>query len=207
MKKVLISMALALTMLSGLTAEVYRGDIQFQMGYSANDITYEDNVPSFETDNFNFGIQTWHLFGPSEFVKAGFMLNTEWGFGNSKSNPAISTSQFLFNSYSLLGPAVGLDIFGAIRVNFGVGFASVGNYVSQNSNTIANMNLGIGLDVQIKILPRLFLSPIIGYRFASTFGDSKAIIVDCTPNVNFTISPGETITMKNEFYAGISFNW
>ena len=118
MKKVLISMALALTMLSGLTAEIYRGDIQFQMGYSANDITYQDNVPSFETDNCNFGIQTWHLFGPSEFVKAGFMVNTEWGIGNSRPNSTITNSQFLFNNYSLIGPAAALDLFGVVRFNF-----------------------------------------------------------------------------------------
>ena len=184
MKKVLISMALALTMLSGITAEIYRGDIQFQMGYSANDITYEDNVPSFETDNCNFGIQTWHLFGPSEFVKAGFMVNTEWGMGNSRPNSAITTSQFLFNSYSVIGPAAALDLFGVVRFNFGV-----------------------GLDVQAKFLPRFFISPIIGYRFASTFGDSNALIIDSDANVDFTITPGETTTLKNEIYAGISFNW
>jgi hypothetical protein len=207
MKKVLISMALALTMLSGLTAEVYRGDIQFQMGYSANDITYQDNVPSFETDNCNFGIQTWHLFGPSEFVKAGFMVNTEWGMGNSRPNSAITTSQFLFNSYSVIGPAAALDLFGVVRFNFGVGFATVGNFAGYDGNTIANMNFGVGLDVQAKFLPRFFISPIIGYRFASTFGDSNALIIDSDANVDFTITPGETTTLKNEVYAGISFNW
>ena len=207
MKKVLISMALALTMLSGLTAEVYRGDIQFQMGYSANDITYENNVPSFETDNCNFSIQTWHLFGPVEFVKAGFMVNTEWGMGNSRPNSAITTSQFLFNSYSVIGPAAALDLFGVVRFNFGVGFATVGNFAGYDGNTIANMNFGVGLDVQAKFLSKFFVSPIIGYRFASTFGNTTSIIIESSRDIDVYVDSGKTQTMKNEFYAGISFNW
>lgn len=207
MKKVLLSTILAFSMLSSFAQSFYKGDIQLELGYSANSIRYEDNSPNFDTNNFNLGIQTWHLFGSSDFIKAGFMVNNEWGFGASQINQIIKNQQFVINSYSLIGPAVGMDLAGIARINFAVGFATIGNITNYSNYTIANMNCGIGLDVQAKFLPRFSISPIIGYRFASTFGNSASVVIDNSSNVDFFFNDTQTPTIKNEVYAGISFNW
>lgn len=207
MKKVLLSTILAFSMLSGFAQSFYKGDIQLELGYSANNIKYEADIPNFKTDNFNLGIQTWHLFGTSDFIKAGFMVNNEWGFGASQINQVIKNQQFVINSYSLIGPAVGMDLAGIARINFAVGFATIGNITNYENYTIANMNCGIGLDVQAKFLPRFSISPIIGYRFASTFGNSASVVIDNSSNVDFFFNDTQTPTIKNEVYAGISFNW
>lgn len=207
MKKFLLISILSITMISSFANTIYRGDIQLELGYSANSIRYEDNSPNFNTNNFNLGIQTWHLFGASDFFKAGFMVNNEWGFGNSKINQVIREKKFVFNTYSLIGPAIGMDFAGIARINFAVGFAAIGNISNNDNYTIANMNCGIGLDVQAKFLPRFSISPIIGYRFASTFGNSASIVIDNSENVDFFFNDIKTPTIKNEVYAGISFNW
>ena len=207
MKKVLLSTILAFSMLSSFAQSFYKGDIQLELGYSANSIRYEDNSPNFDTNNFNLGIQTWHLFGTSDFIKAGFMVNNEWGFGASQINQVIKNQQFVINSYSLIGPAVGMDLAGIARINFAVGFATIGNITNYDNYTIANMNCGIGLDVQARFLPRFSISPIIGYRFASTFGNSASVVIDNSSNVDFFFNDTQTPTIKNEVYAGISFNW
>lgn len=207
MKKVLLSTILAFSMLSSFAKSFYKGDIQLELGYSANNIKYEADSQSFNTDNFNLGIQTWHLFGTSDFIKAGFMVNNEWGFGASQINQVIKNQQFVINSYSLIGPAVGMDLAGIVRINFAVGFATIGNITNYDNYTIANMNCGIGLDVQAKFLPRFSISPIIGYRFASTFGNSASVVIDNSSNVDFFFNDTQTPTIKNEVYAGISFNW
>ncbi len=207
MKKFLLISILSITMISSFANTIYRGDIQLELGYSANSIRYEDNSPNFDTNNFNLGIQTWHLFGASDFFKAGFMVNNEWGFGNSKINQVIREKKFVFNTYSLIGPAIGMDFAGIARINFAVGFAAIGNISNNDNYTIANMNCGIGLDVQAKFLPRFSISPIIGYRFASTFGNSASIVIDNSENVDFFFNDIKTPTIKNEVYAGISFNW
>ena len=207
MKKFLLISILSITMISSFANTIYGGDIQLELGYSANSIRYEDNSPNFDTNNFNLGIQTWHLFGASDFFKAGFMVNNEWGFGNSKINQVIREKKFVFNTYSLIGPAIGMDFAGIARINFAVGFAAIGNISNNDNYTIANMNCGIGLDVQAKFLPRFSISPIIGYRFASTFGNSASIVIDNSENVDFFFNDIKTPTIKNEVYAGISFNW
>jgi hypothetical protein len=135
------------------------------------------------------------------------MVNNEWGFGASQINQIIKNQQFVINSYSLIGPAVGMDLAGIARINFAVGFATIGNITNYSNYTIANMNCGIGLDVQAKFLPRFSISPIIGYRFASTFGNSASIVIDNSSNVDFFFNDTQTPTIKNEVYAGISFNW
>ena len=207
MKKVFITLGLTFFMLINLPASIYRGDIQFEMGYSINNIENKDNPPSLKTDNFNFGIQTWHLFGSSDFFKAGFMVNNELGFGNSRPNDEYTDSKYIYNSYSLIGPAIALDFFGAVRISFATGFATAGNFSNYDNSTIANVNFGIGLDVQAKFLSKFFVSPIIGYRFASTFGNTTSIIIESSRDIDVYVDSGKTQTMKNEFYAGISFNW
>jgi hypothetical protein len=207
MKKVIFTTILSLCMLSGFAKTIYKGDVQLQLGYSANSIRYEDNSPNFDTNNFNLGVQTWHLFGSSEFFKAGFMVNNEWGFGNSEINQVINEQHFVFNTYSLIGPAIGMDFAGFVRLNFAVGFATIGNIANYDNYTIANMNCGFGLDVQAKLLPRFSISPIIGYRFASTFGNSASIVIDNSSNVDFLFNEKQTPTLKNEIYTGVSFNW
>lgn len=69
MKKVFITLGLTFFMLINLPASIYRGDIQFELGYSANKIDNKKNIQALKTDNFNFGIQTWQLFGSSDFLK------------------------------------------------------------------------------------------------------------------------------------------
>ena len=105
MKKVFITLGLTFFMLINLPASIYRGDIQFELGYSANKIDNKKNIQALKTDNFNFGIQTWQLFGSSDFFKAGFMVNNELGFGNSRPNDEYTDSKYIYNSYSLIGTA------------------------------------------------------------------------------------------------------
>lgn len=221
MKKI-IGVVTAVLLMSGTVFAKgnYNGDIQIQGGFGFDTGSYKIDPAEFsvKSGKFNIAVETWHLFKITDLFSAGFMVNDNIGLGSTtEQTTKVAGSSytdkdhngFAFNWSGLIGPAVGISAIDIVKFNVAVGLAfDLSMYFAEDGKSSQSIfGPGIGVDVQAKFFPTKAISPVVGYKFASTF--SKSIMYTTTePKTKTeTIDVDSANVLSNVIYAGVSFNW
>lgn len=235
MKKLTVIICVMLSLSAGAFASgKYHGDIQFHMGGTAassyvrtydsyNAITEE----KIKTKQICFDIATWHMWDLGECCSLGFVVDFYGGFGNLDNWSAASLNRAFRNDVEdngpifggiFIGPAFGVQFGKVAKLSLGIGFVSDlsvlyrNDYLSNTSGDVTSTlicSAGVGADVQLKLFPTIFFSPIIGYRCSVGIG-GKVSAYEREHGRGSYSSGGEAdaiVPMNGTLYVGFSFNW
>ncbi len=209
MKKLITIISLAVI---AITASFAESDLQVQAGFQFTNISTAIPIDLyFSTYNIDFNagrmagqlnITNYNLFNLGSHFQLGFMESIG-GYYGMTTNPEVSNSdlnicyQFpsgaaALGATALIGPAVGIKINNALKIQGSFGFACDFNSEIYGSNTYdsgsgeasideTGLAFGYGADVEIKFLPNCIVSPIIGFRYSNTKSN---------PIFNYSINEG-----------------
>lgn len=235
MKKLTVIICVMLSLSAGAFASgKYHGDIQFHMGgtssrtyiknYENNNTVLKDRT---DTKQICFDIATWHMWDLGKCCSLGFVADFYGGFGDLDSWSASSFERAFTNSSKdngpifggiFIGPAFGVQLGKVAKLSLGIGIVSDlailynNDYLSGSSGDITTTLIstaGIGADVQLKLFPTIFFSPIIGYRCSVGIG-GKVSAYERENGRNSRCAGAESdaiIPMNGTLYVGFSFNW
>lgn len=234
MKKIL-AMVAALVVMGGVACagDFYNGDFQIQLGYGFQNVNVENTDRAIKSTEFDFGLQTWHLFRPIEMLGVGFMGDFDVGFGttdNWKETNGVSLSNTKYDdglSISLnvgVGPAVGLYLGNVVRFAFNIGYDAGFSYetpINWENNTTNTMGYtrveasysGLALGLQAKFVPESKVNPVIGWKLVKGKASTTSIASYSSGNTNGSgASYSKDFTYDYDFtqnilYAAISFSW
>lgn len=231
MKKILAFIS-ALVIMGGVACagDFYNGDIQIQLGYAINEATVEDVDKSISSNEFDFGLETYHFFKPFEMLGIGFMGGLNVGVGKTENwktfgdDPNVKYTDGLSVSLNAdFGPAVAFYLKNIVRFAFNIGYnygwkfdtpssyTMDSKYISGNGyNTVQASYNGLALGLQAKFLPNCKVNPVVGWRMVKGFADSVDYVT-LTPGSSGRYDDG-TLDQKfdltqNVIYAALSFSW
>ena len=227
MKKILAFVS-ALIVMGGVACagDFYNGDIQIQLGLGLNKATIEDVSKDIDAKEFNFGLQSWHLFKPLDMLGVGFMGGFNIGAGKTENwkEPGnvsgITYEDGMSASFNYeIGPAVGLYLANIVRFGFNIGynagldFETPSNYEIKDADIKGYTNVsafysGISLGLQAKFFPESKVNPVVGWRFVKGSADTVEITSYATGSDYNSDSYNKKYDFtQNVLYAAISFSW
>lgn len=235
MKRITVIICALLTMsVSAFAGEKYHGDIQFHMGgtTASSYVRTYDNYNAITEEKINtkqicFDIATWHMWDLGECCSLGFVVDFYGGFGNLDNWSAASFNRAFRNDVEdngpifggmFIGPAFGVQLGKVAKLSLGIGFVSDlavlynNDYLSGSSGDVTTTvfsSVGVGADVQLKLFPTIFFSPVIGYRCSVGFGGEVSAYERENGRGSYS-SGGEAdviVPMNGTLYVGFSFNW
>lgn len=216
MKKI-ISTLLTVFLLTGtiFAEKKYSGDVQILGGLSIDDYQIKKEG-TLDADSllFDLSVESWHFFKINSVLDAGFMAGINAGIGG--------TTLFKINSISvpqdslgvachintIIGPAIALSVKDVVRFNITVGLdVSFLNLISHTESDDPIVNyctpLGFALEAQAKFTPNKKVSPIVGYRITTNFGNDFATLSNGTSQ---SYKADSLAVVTNTVFVGISFN-
>lgn len=235
MKRITVIICALLTMsVSAFAGEKYHGDIQFHMGgTTANSYirNYDshNNVTDEKTNakQICFDIATWHMWDLNKCFSLGFVVDFYGGFGNLDSWSFASFEQAFKNDVQdngpifggiFIGPAFGVQVGKVAKLSLGIGIVSdlaivyKNDYLNGSSGDVTTTlisSAGVGADVQLKLFPTIFFSPVIGYRCSVGIGEKLSAYN--RENSRSSRSSGAeadvVVPFNGTLYVGFSFNW
>lgn len=224
MKKFFSVFALSIILISGTFAKnIYSGDIQANIGYSfgllkLTQTEYGIDVKTKMNSNlFNASVQTYQLFNLNNSIALGGHFGATFGVGKTTKVSAtagnITLSQDIEDNttsffHFMVGPAAGFSVGNVLKLNIAFGadfsFGEKIEYKNQNASFGLSPSVGLYVDVQGKLFPKTFFSPIIGYRFES-FNPTERFNTFENTKTTTAIKSGEFSV--NTIYIGCSINW
>ncbi|MBP5520509.1 MAG: hypothetical protein J6X84_08030 [Treponema sp.] len=196
MKRLVSFLSVALVGLSMAFARgTYAGDVQFHVGLDLTEVKIESQNYELKKDSFAFDVATWHLFALNDVIRLGFTASLDGIAGNNQ-------LAYDFN----VGPAIGFDLGNVVRFGATIGL-NVGGQVSSEGIDYVNVFselLGATFGVQAKFIPQSKVSPLIGYRFVSSFANNYD--VEGTHVTKYNVKENLNF-YENVFYTGLSINF
>lgn len=234
MKKLMIALSTILFLSSAVFASGrYHGDIQFHTGGTSSEIYLHQNdgndhliEKKYDTKQIGFEIATWHMWDLNNCFSLGFVTDIYGGFGSLDSWSAGCIQDVFNNDVKhnspisggiFIGPAFGIQIWKLAKLSLGVGVVSNLSvvYDSNNfenfseSNTAFFASAGIGADLQLKLFPTSFFSPLIGYRCSIGIGGKCSAERKEKNKEKYSLKTESDLIFPKTgtLYFGFSFNW
>ena len=217
MKRIISTLLTAFLLTGTIFAEKkYSGDVQILGGLSIDDYQIKKEGTLYaDSLLFDLSVESWHFFKINSVLDAGFMAGINAGIGgttlykiNSYSVPQDSLG-VAYHVNAITGPAIALSVKDVVRFNIAVGLdVSYLNLISYTESDDPVVNyctpLGFALEAQAKFTPNKKVSPIVGYRITTNFGNEFANLSNGT---NTPVQVDSLAVVTNTIFAGISFNW
>ncbi len=203
MKKKIIVISVLLLITSGLFAKgIYNGNIQLTGSYNTNELQYiSTTAPTLKIDTIDFGLETWHTFKLPILLEVGFMFDLDMGFGST--NLIAEEWNIGMNLYGLFGPAIAINVLNIVKFNFALGPTFDFTITTADDTSLVSYGSGFGINFQTLFFPLSPVSPIFGYKFAAAVGE----MIYGADSKTAELYTEQIISLKNQVYLGISFNW